>query len=588
MPNQVEAAIPQPHTCNCDFLRAHIRILESENQCLRERLQLYQSASAVLPKGQPTEASSGTGEATSSAELKATKTGAVLKKPTSGPSSPPSDATTSEKEKKKGPKAKKAKAPLSEEEQTAAAQLTSHQDDRNLFVFHIPGDWQEENLHKLFRPYGNIVSAIISREPETGRNKGFGFVCYEHKEDAEKAIEALNGTFVCGKRLAVKLKEVPAKLKHAAAEQPLLEAPRSFTSARATGGEGEGEARSGTRQQREKENVGGAGGVFSPASGESTGQASPNGESVRAGHGKKIKKQSPPDATDRHSAGAAAAGEEGDHSADAGKKKKKKKSWKKLGEGEGAIAQSFEGFSPPTHEKKQKGPEGKEEGDPTGTVLLPPPGVLQTPEDAAVPSGIPLHPPPPYPPDSIPLHPPPPYPPYPPSCPPYHPSYPSFPTEEPFPQPAPSSREITPASSFSLPLPDGRPPPVPYHFETLTPPHPHSADAFKNPHPNHQNTLPPPPGFGFEAFPPPVPAPSADMGPPPGIKQSTRARSPPPAYTMFDSAPPNVSIPPSLMPSLSSSLSRYTLERGNAAASSASAYPQWGGSVAQVGFPPCG
>uniref|UniRef100_A0A0G4I2Y5 RRM domain-containing protein n=1 Tax=Chromera velia CCMP2878 TaxID=1169474 RepID=A0A0G4I2Y5_9ALVE len=116
----------------------------------------------------------------------------------------------------------------------------SRQDDRNLFVFHIPGNWREETLHRHFRPFGPIVSAIISRESQTGRNKGFGFVCYHSAADAQKAITEMNGAFVGGKRLAVKLKlaagsqrggegGLPAVVADEVASPPLPTSQSSFS-----------------------------------------------------------------------------------------------------------------------------------------------------------------------------------------------------------------------------------------------------------------------------------------------------------------------------------------------------------------------
>uniref|UniRef100_A0A0G4F7M4 RRM domain-containing protein n=1 Tax=Chromera velia CCMP2878 TaxID=1169474 RepID=A0A0G4F7M4_9ALVE len=93
---------------------------------------------------------------------------------------------------------------------------SDQQDDCNLFVFHLPREWQEETLHKHFRPFGQIVSAIIARESKTGRNKGFGFVCYESAEDAQKAIAGMNKQYIGGKRLSVALKQqrpAPAKMR---------------------------------------------------------------------------------------------------------------------------------------------------------------------------------------------------------------------------------------------------------------------------------------------------------------------------------------------------------------------------------------
>jgi hypothetical protein len=44
----------------------------------------------------------------------------------------------------------------------------------NLFVFHIPNDMTNQDLFNYFGPYGNVISARIMVEKETGRSRGFG------------------------------------------------------------------------------------------------------------------------------------------------------------------------------------------------------------------------------------------------------------------------------------------------------------------------------------------------------------------------------------------------------------------------------
>ncbi|MFM9051948.1 MAG: RNA recognition motif domain-containing protein, partial [Bacteroidota bacterium] len=58
-------------------------------------------------------------------------------------------------------------------------------------------------LESIFRQYGDIVSTKIVYDRITWESKGFGFVEYEKKEDALKAMEALNGREVVGKQLVV-------------------------------------------------------------------------------------------------------------------------------------------------------------------------------------------------------------------------------------------------------------------------------------------------------------------------------------------------------------------------------------------------
>ncbi|RYG42135.1 hypothetical protein EON68_02225 [archaeon] len=48
----------------------------------------------------------------------------------------------------------------------------------NLFIFHIPNDMTNQDVFQLFAPYGNVISARIMVERETGRSRGFGYVAH--------------------------------------------------------------------------------------------------------------------------------------------------------------------------------------------------------------------------------------------------------------------------------------------------------------------------------------------------------------------------------------------------------------------------
>ncbi|GLD93685.1 hypothetical protein PINS_up002290 [Pythium insidiosum] len=77
----------------------------------------------------------------------------------------------------------------------------------NLFVFHIPNDMTNQDLFNYFAPYGNVISARIMVEKETGRSRGFGFVSYDNAASADQAIKAMNGFQVGRKRLKVQHKK---------------------------------------------------------------------------------------------------------------------------------------------------------------------------------------------------------------------------------------------------------------------------------------------------------------------------------------------------------------------------------------------
>ena len=77
----------------------------------------------------------------------------------------------------------------------------------NLFVYNIPDSYTDDDLLPLFAPYGSVVSVKVYRDKLTGVSRGFGFVSYSDTSAAERAIAALNGMNMNGKRLKVMLKK---------------------------------------------------------------------------------------------------------------------------------------------------------------------------------------------------------------------------------------------------------------------------------------------------------------------------------------------------------------------------------------------
>ena len=73
----------------------------------------------------------------------------------------------------------------------------------NIFVGNIDFKLTEDDLKTAFQPYGEIESARIINDRDTDRPKGFGFVEMPNKEEALKAIEALDGSELAGRKIAV-------------------------------------------------------------------------------------------------------------------------------------------------------------------------------------------------------------------------------------------------------------------------------------------------------------------------------------------------------------------------------------------------
>jgi RNA recognition motif-containing protein len=75
----------------------------------------------------------------------------------------------------------------------------------NLYVGNLSFDVTEDELHELFEAQGEVVSAKVITDRETGRPRGFGFVEMQQSEDAQKAIQNLDGQDFKGRNLKVNL-----------------------------------------------------------------------------------------------------------------------------------------------------------------------------------------------------------------------------------------------------------------------------------------------------------------------------------------------------------------------------------------------
>lgn len=73
----------------------------------------------------------------------------------------------------------------------------------NIFIGGLPFAYKEAELQELFAKYGEVESAKIITDKFTGRSKGFGFVEMSDNEAAKHAIEALNGTEINNRTIAV-------------------------------------------------------------------------------------------------------------------------------------------------------------------------------------------------------------------------------------------------------------------------------------------------------------------------------------------------------------------------------------------------
>ena len=73
----------------------------------------------------------------------------------------------------------------------------------NLYVSNLGFHMTEEDLKKLFEPFGQVTSAKIINDRETGRSRGFGFVEMDSEKDGNEAIAKLNNKDIQGRPLSV-------------------------------------------------------------------------------------------------------------------------------------------------------------------------------------------------------------------------------------------------------------------------------------------------------------------------------------------------------------------------------------------------
>ena len=74
---------------------------------------------------------------------------------------------------------------------------------KRLYVGNLAYGVRDENLQELFSQFGAVRSAQVISDRESGRSKGFGFVEMENDQEAQAAIDALNGKPHEGRPLTV-------------------------------------------------------------------------------------------------------------------------------------------------------------------------------------------------------------------------------------------------------------------------------------------------------------------------------------------------------------------------------------------------
>jgi cold-inducible RNA-binding protein len=74
---------------------------------------------------------------------------------------------------------------------------------KKIYVGNLSFDTNDDQLSKMFLPFGQVTSSNVITDKYTGRSRGFGFVEMDNTEEADKAIAELNGKSVDGRALTI-------------------------------------------------------------------------------------------------------------------------------------------------------------------------------------------------------------------------------------------------------------------------------------------------------------------------------------------------------------------------------------------------
>ncbi|RYO16544.1 hypothetical protein AA0113_g11582 [Alternaria arborescens] len=72
-----------------------------------------------------------------------------------------------------------------------------------IYVGNLGWSTTDDSLRYAFAEYGNVVDAIVMRDRDTGRSRGFGFVTFESSTEVETAVLSMNDQELDGRRIRV-------------------------------------------------------------------------------------------------------------------------------------------------------------------------------------------------------------------------------------------------------------------------------------------------------------------------------------------------------------------------------------------------
>ncbi|NBX75923.1 MAG: RNA-binding protein [Proteobacteria bacterium] len=82
---------------------------------------------------------------------------------------------------------------------------------KKLYIGNLSYEITDDELHQVFSQCGQVLSAKVIKDRDTGRSKGFGFVEMPNDDEATHAVDRMNGFDLKGRALVVDIAREPEK-----------------------------------------------------------------------------------------------------------------------------------------------------------------------------------------------------------------------------------------------------------------------------------------------------------------------------------------------------------------------------------------
>lgn len=86
---------------------------------------------------------------------------------------------------------------------SSSSENECQQTNSNLIVNYVPPEMTELEFGRIFMAFGNVVSVKLVRDMKTNISLGYGFVKFLDQDDAERAVQAMNGLKIGSKEIKV-------------------------------------------------------------------------------------------------------------------------------------------------------------------------------------------------------------------------------------------------------------------------------------------------------------------------------------------------------------------------------------------------